>query len=135
MSEIGEEEVCELACSQTLDGFYPNPLYASGACPDYMKSECNLGGNLFQKQWDMHQDRLKDFNAERMFQMSMGVPTQVFQYPNAHQLQHQYHQYQHQYQHQPLLPPTSSQVFATVRQNYPQKFQSKNGQPQSHYSP
>ncbi|CAN0588596.1 unnamed protein product, partial [Ectocarpus sp. 12 AP-2014] len=54
MSDIGEEEVCKLACSQTLDGYNPNPLYASGMCPDYMKSECNLGGKLWQKQWDMH---------------------------------------------------------------------------------
>ena len=119
MSEIGEEEVCELACSQTLDGYTPNPLYTSGACPDYMKSECNAGGKLWQKQWDMHQDRIKGFNAERMFHASMGVPTQVVGYGYPPQQQ----------QHHLLLPPTSSQVFATMRQNHPERFQGH------HYSP
>jgi len=113
MSEVGEEEVCELACSQTLDGYTPNPLYMSGACPDYMKSECNLGGALWQKQWDKHQEHIKDFNAERMFHASMGVPTQIYRYAQPIPGQ------------QPVvLPPTSSQVFATMRQNYPEKFRS-----------
>ena len=109
MSTIGEDEVCELACSQTLDGYHPNPFYSSGMCPDFMKSECNSGGKLWQKQYDMHQKNIKDFNAERMFHASMGIPTQVVGYQPLRQ--------------QPLLPPTSSQVFATIRQAHPQKFQ------------
>jgi len=116
MSEIGEDEVCEVACSQTLDGFTPNPFYSSGACPDYMKSECNAGGKLWQKQWDKHQQNIKGFNAERMFHASMGVPTQVFGY--GYQLQ----QRQAQNHLHPLIPPTSSQVFATFRQSQQQQF-------------
>ena len=116
MSEIGEDEVCELACSPTLDGYTPNPLYSSGACPDYMKSECNMGGALWQKQWDLHQDRLKLFNSERIFNASMGVPTQVVGYQPQHQYQQQY---------SPLLPPTSAQVFATMRHSHPHKFKSQ----------
>lgn len=121
MSEIGEEEVCELACSQTLDGYNPNPFYASGMCPDYMKSECNEGGMLWQKQWDMHRQSIKDFNAERVFHASIGIPTQVARYG-----------YQHQ-QSRPLLPPTSSQVFATMRQTHPQKIQPQHFQPSQFY--
>ncbi|CAM9501788.1 unnamed protein product [Ectocarpus sp. 12 AP-2014] len=121
MSEIGEEQVCKLACSQTLDGYNPNPFYASGMCPDYMKSECNLGGKLWQNQWDMHKKNIKEFNAERMFHASMGIPTQVVGYG-----------YQPQ-QPPPLLPPTSSQVFSTMRQMHPQKFQGLNLQPNQFY--
>ena len=117
MSEIGEEEVCRLACSQTLDGYTPNPFYYSGACPDYMKSECNADGTLWQKQWDVHQNRLKTFNLDRVFNASLNIPTRVVGYG-----------YQPQHMHPPqghpsfLIPPTSSQVFATMRQNHPQKF-------------
>lgn len=115
MSEIGEDEVCQLACSQTLDGYTPNPLYASGACPDYMKSECNADGALWKKQWDLHQERLRIFNADRLFNASMGIPTQVVGYQPQQQHRHQYHH--------PLLPPTSAQVFATMTRSHPQQFQ------------
>lgn len=126
MSEIGEDELCELACSQTLDGYTPNPIYASGGCPDYMKSGCNEGGKLWQSQWDKHKEHIKDFNLERMFHASMGVPTQVFGYTQPIQNRRL-----------PLLPPTSSQVFASMQQRHPQKFQSQPLQPQQgrHYSP
>lgn len=106
MSTIGEEEVCELACSQTLDGYNPNPLYASGACPDYMRSECNVDGKLWQKQWDLQQEQLKNFNVNRIFNASLGIPTQVVGYQNQY----------------PLLPPTSAQVFASARQIPPSHF-------------
>ncbi len=104
MSEIGEEEVCELACSQTLDGYTPNPLYTSGLCPDYMKSECNVDGALWQKQWDLHKDRIKHFNANRVFNASLGIPTQVMGYQNQYR--------------GPVLPPTSAQVFAAAMRNH-----------------
>jgi len=113
MSEIGEDDVCKLACSQTLDGYTPNPLYSSGACPAFMKSECNADGTLWQKQWDLHQDRLKVFNADRIFNASLGIPTQVVGYQPRQQ---------HRPQHHLLLPPTSAQVFATMRQAHPEQF-------------
>ena len=110
MSEIGEEEVCELVCSQTLDGYTPNPLYTSGACPDYMKSECNADGTLWQKQWDLHQDRLKLFNSDRLFHASLGIPTQAVSYNQRDQ-------------ESPVLPPTSAQVFAMVQSQQQQQTQ------------
>lgn len=118
MSDIGDEEMCELVCSQTLDGYYPNPMYSSGFCPDYMKSECNVDGTMWQKQWDKHQENLKTFTAEKVFHASMGVPTQTMGYQ---------YQLKPRQQYASILPPTSSQVFATMRRNYPDKFQ----QPQS----
>lgn len=124
MSEIGEEEVCQMACAQTLDGYTPNPFYSAGACPDYMKRECNADGTLFQKQMDMHRDRIKDFNAERMLHAPMRIPTQVVGYGQ---------QIQHQHQPQTLLPPTSSHVFATFRQSHPQKFQQQQFPSQQHH--
>ena len=111
MSEIAEEDVCGLACLPTLDGYTPNPFYSLGACPDYMRSECNADGSLWQKQWDMHQDRIKLFNTERVFNASMRVPTQIVSY-----------QQQHQQYNKNLLPPTSAQVFATMKQSHPQQF-------------
>ena len=120
MSDIGEDEVCRLACSQTLDGYTPNPFYASGACPDYMKSECNADGSLWQKQWDMHQEQLKLFNLNRVFNASMGVPTQAvgYGYPRQHARHHQ--PSRGQQPQSSLLPPTFSQVFATAGQKHPQ---------------
>lgn len=105
--EIGVDEVCRLACSQTLDGYTPNHLYASGACPDYMKSECNMGGKLFQDQWDLYQENLKKLNTERMLHASMRIPTQLVRFQESQAS---------------LLPPTSSQVFANALQTPPRSF-------------
>ena len=137
MSDIGEEELCKLACSQTLDGYTPNPFYANGMCPDYMKSECNFGGDLWQDQWDKHKEKIKEFNAERVFHASMGVPTQLVRYGyQGYQGYQGYHPQPQQPHHQPLLPPTSSQVFANMRQKHPQKFQRRHLQPsQSQFFP
>lgn len=120
MSDIGEEEVCAMACAQTLDGYTPNPFYAAGACPDYMKSECNADGSLWQKQWDTHQDRLKLYNSDRMLNMSLGIPTQPVSFAPQTTT---FHLHRGQYQRKPqvLIPPTSSQVFAATSQFQQQK--------------
>ena len=124
MSDIGDEELCELVCSRTLDGYTPNPLYTSGACPDYMKNECNADGTLWHKQWDLHQDRLKLFNTEKVFHASLGVPTQVVSHnPYLH----------HQPDHSLVIPPTSAQVFAMVQSQQPQQMMQQ--QPQQMRQP
>lgn len=128
MSEIGEEEVCAMACAQTLDGYTPNPFYTAGACPDYMKTQCNADGSLWQKQWDMHQDRLKLYNSDRLLHMSLGIPTQVVGYAPQHIPP--WLRFKQQTSPSPspspssafLLPPTSSQVFSNMRQTHPERF-------------
>ncbi|CAM9093280.1 unnamed protein product [Ectocarpus sp. 12 AP-2014] len=124
MSEMGEEEVCTMACAQTLDGYTPNPLYTAGACPDYMKMQCNADGSLWQKQWDMHQDRVKLYNSDRVFHASLGIPTQAVGYSSQHippWVRYKQPQYQ-QAQFPSLLPPTSSQVFSDMRVTHPERF-------------
>lgn len=128
MSEIGEEEVCAMACAQTLDGYTPNPFYTSGACPDYMKTQCNADGSLWQKQWEMHQDRIKLYNSDRLFHMSLGIPTQAVGYSPQHIPPWLRHKQQPATQSL-LLPPTSSQVFSDMREAHPERFRAQ----QRHY--
>ncbi|CAM9205820.1 unnamed protein product [Pylaiella littoralis] len=107
MSEIGEEDVCKMACAQTLDGLTPNPMFSAGACPDFMQRQCYKDGTLFQDDWDRRRDRLRDLNTYRLFSMSMGIPTRDVGFGQS----------------QLLIPPTSSQVFATVQPNMRQQPQ------------
>jgi len=75
---MDDKELCDLVCNPTLDGYLPNPLYNSGYCPDYMKTQCYADGSMFEEQWKNHQSNIKDFNARRLMSMSFNQRPLVY---------------------------------------------------------
>ena len=100
---MDDKELCEIACSPTLDGYRPNPFYEAGYCPQYMKNQCYADGTMFEGQWETHQKNIKHYNAQRLFAKSFGIEPRVYDYSNGYI---------------PMPPTTDS-----VRQIYEQKKQ------------
>ena len=73
------KELCKAVCTPSLNGYSPNPLYEQGYCPPYMQQQCNADGTMFEEQWEKHQNDIKDFNAQRIFSMSMGFKPVAYQ--------------------------------------------------------
>lgn len=103
---MDEKELCDLACNPSLDGYTPNPLYHAGYCPDYMKTQCNADGTMFERQWEQHQKNIVDFNARKMMSMTFHQRPQELRYvtPGDQSVN---------------LPPSSSEVFRAMRSGIP----------------
>ena len=77
---MDDKELCDLVCNPTIDGYLPNPLYSSGYCPEYMKTQCYADGTMFEEQWENHQDDIKDFNARKLMSMSFKQRPLVYDF-------------------------------------------------------
>jgi len=77
---MDDKELCNIACSPTLDGYRPNPFYEAGYCPQYMKNQCYADGTMFAEQWETHQKNIKHHNAQKLFATSFGIEPQVYSY-------------------------------------------------------
>lgn len=97
---MDDKELCNLACNPSLDGYTPNPLYHAGYCTDYMNSQCNADGSMFEEQWETHQENIKDFNARKMMSMTFHQRPQEYRYMDHTQA--------------PQMPPSTSEVYQAM---------------------